>query len=172
MRIFHQWWRSSECGRDLLHLGGAPQLPFPRSWELEPEGPDTEMLFLWIHLVKVYLGLENQSHHSKEVFFLSQRKPLFQVSVFSAGRLSPEVHSTILMRIPGIQAVAVLDAADLLYDSGHSNWGSVTTQSGWMGREFARRFQRERTYVYLWLIHVDVWQKPTRYCKAIILQLK
>ena len=28
------------------------------------------------------------------------------------------------------------------------------------------------TYVYLWLTHVDVWQKPTQYCKAIILQLK
>ena len=28
-----------------------------------------------------------------------------------------------------------------------------------------------KTYVYLWLIHVDVWQKPTRYCKAIIFQL-
>ena len=26
--------------------------------------------------------------------------------------------------------------------------------------------------MYLWLIHVDVWQKPTQYCKAIILQLK
>ena len=26
--------------------------------------------------------------------------------------------------------------------------------------------------VYLWLIHVDVWQKPTQYCKAIIFQLK
>ena len=25
---------------------------------------------------------------------------------------------------------------------------------------------------YLWLIHVDVWQKPTQYCKAIILQFK
>ena len=24
----------------------------------------------------------------------------------------------------------------------------------------------------LWLIHVDVWQKPTQYYKAIILQLK
>ena len=23
-----------------------------------------------------------------------------------------------------------------------------------------------------WLIHVDVWQKSTQYCKAIILQLK
>ena len=27
-------------------------------------------------------------------------------------------------------------------------------------------------YLYLWLIHVDVWQKPTQHCKAIILQLK
>ena len=26
--------------------------------------------------------------------------------------------------------------------------------------------------VYLWLIHIEVWQKPTQYCKAIILQLK
>ena len=25
-------------------------------------------------------------------------------------------------------------------------------------------------YVCLWLIHVDVWQKPTQFCKAIILQ--
>ena len=27
-------------------------------------------------------------------------------------------------------------------------------------------------YVCLWLIHVDVWQKPTQFCKAIILQLR
>ena len=33
-------------------------------------------------------------------------------------------------------------------------------------------FKREGIYVYLWLIHVDVWQKPTQHCKAIILQLK
>ena len=31
---------------------------------------------------------------------------------------------------------------------------------------------RGRIYVYLWLIHVDVWHKPTQFCKAIILQLK
>ena len=24
--------------------------------------------------------------------------------------------------------------------------------------------KREGTYVYLWLIHVNVWQKPTQYC--------
>ena len=27
-------------------------------------------------------------------------------------------------------------------------------------------------YVYLWLIYVDLWQKPTQYCKVLILQLK
>ena len=36
----------------------------------------------------------------------------------------------------------------------------------------SRRFKREQTYVHLWLIHVDIGQKPTQYCKAIILQLK
>ena len=34
------------------------------------------------------------------------------------------------------------------------------------------RSKREVTYVDLWLIHVDIWQKPTQYCKAVILQLK
>ena len=34
------------------------------------------------------------------------------------------------------------------------------------------KFKREGTYVYLWLIHVDVGQKPTQYCKAVILRLK
>ena len=36
-----------------------------------------------------------------------------------------------------------------------------------MGWEVGGRFKREGT----WLIHVDVWQKPTQYCKAIILQI-
>ena len=27
-------------------------------------------------------------------------------------------------------------------------------------------------HIYLWLIPVDVWHKPTQYCKIIILQLK
>ena len=41
-----------------------------------------------------------------------------------------------------------------------------------MGWEAGGRFKREGRYVHLGLIHVAVWQKPTRYCKAIILQLK
>ena len=45
---------------------------------------------------------------------------------------------------------------------------------GWdgVGWEVGGRFKREGTYAYLWLIHMDVWQKPTQYGKAIILQLK
>jgi len=41
-----------------------------------------------------------------------------------------------------------------------------------MGRELGGRFKREGIYVYLWVIQADVWQKPTQYYKAIILQLK
>ena len=33
------------------------------------------------------------------------------------------------------------------------------------------RFKREGAYVYLRLIHVDIWQKPTQGYKAVILQL-
>ena len=32
------------------------------------------------------------------------------------------------------------------------------------------RFKREGTYVYLWLIHIGVWQKSMQYYKAIIPQ--
>ena len=34
------------------------------------------------------------------------------------------------------------------------------------------RLQRERIYVYIWLIHVVVQQKLIQHCKAIILQIK
>ena len=41
-----------------------------------------------------------------------------------------------------------------------------------MEREVGGRLKREGTDVYLWLIHVDVWQESSQYCKIIILQLK
>ena len=41
-----------------------------------------------------------------------------------------------------------------------------------MGREVGGRFKREGTCVCLWLIHVDVWQKPSLEYKVITLQLK
>ena len=39
-----------------------------------------------------------------------------------------------------------------------------------MGWEVGGSFKREGTYVYLWLIHVDEWQKPAQSCTAIIFQ--
>ena len=43
---------------------------------------------------------------------------------------------------------------------------------GWDGEGNGREVQEGGDILYLWLIHVDVWQKPTQYYKAIILQLK
>ena len=55
---------------------------------------------------------------------------------------------------------------------GTQSQGSRTTQRDRVGREVEGVFWMRRTHVYLWLIHVDVWQKPPQYCKVIILQLK
>ena len=44
---------------------------------------------------------------------------------------------------------------NLLYISGNSNRGSVSTE-GDMGWEMGGRFKMEGIYVYLWLIHVEV----------------
>ena len=61
----------------------------------------------------------------------------------------------------------------LLDKPGSSARRSVMTQrSRMVGGEVGGRFKREEIYVYLWLIHVVVRQKPIQHCKAIILQLK
>ena len=39
-----------------------------------------------------------------------------------------------------------------------------------MGREMGGRFKREGINVNLWLVHVEVLQKTTKFYKAIILQ--
>ena len=38
--------------------------------------------------------------------------------------------------------------------------------------EVEGKFRRDETYAYLWLIHLDLGQKPTQHCKEIILQFK
>ena len=45
---------------------------------------------------------------------------------------------------------------NLLYGSGNSNRGSVSTCGGWIGREMGRRFKREGKYVFVSLIDVEV----------------
>ena len=41
-----------------------------------------------------------------------------------------------------------------------------------MGKEVEGWLKREGTYIYLWLVYVDTWQKQTQLDKAIILQFK
>ena len=41
----------------------------------------------------------------------------------------------------------------------------------WDGEGDGRGFKREGIHVYLWLIHAEVRQKTTKFCKAFILQL-
>ena len=53
-------------------------------------------------------------------------------------------------------------SGNFLYDSGNSNQGSVTNQRSGMGWEVNGRSKREGPYIYLWLIHLDVWQKVKR----------
>ena len=51
-------------------------------------------------------------------------------------------------------------------------WGQITGEQRMVKSILygvGESFKREGTYVYLWLIHIDVWQKPTQYCKEIIL---
>ena len=48
---------------------------------------------------------------------------------------------------------------EAMHNIGNSTYGhSVTTWRGGMG--VGGRLKREGTYVYLWLIHTVVWQKP------------
>ena len=49
--------------------------------------------------------------------------------------------------------------------------GRVQIKRDGMGREM-ERVSRERGHMYTFGCHVDVWQKPVQFCKAIILQLK
>ena len=60
-----------------------------------------------------------------------------------------------------------------LYNTGSSTQRSVTTNlKGWDGGWVRGRFNREGTHVYLRLMHVVVWQKPTEHCREAIFQLK
>ena len=55
----------------------------------------------------------------------------------------------------------------LLCKTGNSVQCSLTSKRGGIGWAMGGRRR-----MYIWLIHVGVWQKPTQCCKAIILQWK
>ena len=58
-----------------------------------------------------------------------------------------------------------------MHETSAQGWCTGKTQRDGMGREVGEGI-RMGTYVYPWLIHVNVWQKkPLQYCKVITLQL-
>ena len=57
-------------------------------------------------------------------------------------------------------------------EAGHSKSVLWDDPEGWAGEGGRRGGQNGCTHVHPWLIHVNVWQKPLQYCKAIITQLK
>ena len=59
-----------------------------------------------------------------------------------------------------------MTSAGSLHETGHSKPEAWGREGGEWG------IQDGGTHVHPWLIHVDVWQKPSQYCKVIILQLK
>ena len=59
-----------------------------------------------------------------------------------------------------------------MYEAGNPKPALSDNLEEWDGEGGRREVKREGTHVCLWLIHVDVWQKPSLYCKVITLQLK
>ena len=60
----------------------------------------------------------------------------------------------------------------LMHEAGHSKPELWDNPKGWGEEGGGGGVQDGGTHVHLWLIHVNVWQKPPQHCKAISLQLK
>ena len=67
--------------------------------------------------------------------------------------------------------ICYIVSGEFLYDAGSSDLVLCDNLEavGWGGRS-SGGVQERGPYAYLWPIHVDIRQKPTQYCKAIILQ--
>ena len=64
-----------------------------------------------------------------------------------------------------------MTSASSMHEEGHPKPVLWETQRDRVGRGTGGEFRMAEN-VYPWLIHVDVWQKPSQYFKVIILQLK
>ena len=51
-----------------------------------------------------------------------------------------------------------------MHEAGHSKPVLWDTQRDGVGREVGGGFRLGGTHVHPWVIHVDVWQKPPKYC--------
>ena len=58
------------------------------------------------------------------------------------------------------------------HEAGHPKLVFWNNPEGWGGKRGGRGILDRGSCVYLWLIHVDVWQNPLQYCKVIMFQSK
>ena len=58
-----------------------------------------------------------------------------------------------------------------MHETSSRTWCTGKTQRDWVDREVGGGIGMG-AHVNLWLIYVNVWQKPLQYCKVISLQLK
>ena len=58
-----------------------------------------------------------------------------------------------------------------MYEAGHPEL-VLWVLRGWDGEGCVRGVQNGGTHVYPWLIHVDVWQKPSQYCNYPPIKIK
>ena len=64
-----------------------------------------------------------------------------------------------------------MTSASSMHEAGHSKLVLWDNSEGWGEEGGGKGVQDGGTHVYLWPIHVDVRQKPSQYCKVVILQL-
>ena len=58
-----------------------------------------------------------------------------------------------------------MTSASLMHEVGHSKQVLWDNPEGCDGEVVGRGIQDGGTHVHLWLINVDVWQKPSQYLK-------
>ena len=64
--------------------------------------------------------------------------------------------------------VKQMTSENSMYEAGHPKLVLCDNPEGWDGVGGGGRSRMQGTDVYLWSIRVDVWQKPSQYCKVII----
>ena len=71
--------------------------------------------------------------------------------------------------LPNVKQIA---SPGSMHETGHSKPVHWIYSERWDEEDGGRGFQDSGTYAQMWLIHVNVWQKPPQYCKVISLLLK
>ena len=71
------------------------------------------------------------------------------------------VERTALKRV---HTICKTDSGNLMYATGDTKLVLCDNLEGWGGEGGRRGVLEGGTHVCLWLIHADVWQRPSQYC--------